>query len=487
MKLLKDLTYGVNILELKGSTNIAIDHVAFDSRKVLKFSLFIAIRGTQVDGHQYIQKAVQSGAVCIVCEKLPENIKEDVTYIVVKNTAKALGLIASNYFDNPSEKIKLIGVTGTNGKTTSVTLLFHLFRLLGFKVGLLSTVENRIHNQVVPSTHTTPNSMEINELLYKMIEKGCQYVFMEVSSHSIDQHRISGLKFQIGVFTNITRDHLDYHKTFDNYIAAKKAFFDVLPTDAFALYNVDQKHGETMVLDTNAKLVSYGMNSVCDFKVKILENRFNGMTLDIDGTQVDTKLIGDFNAYNLLVAFSVGSLLGHNKIDVLTTLSSLSAPEGRFQHITSKTNITSIIDYAHTPDALENVLKTINKIRNGKELVITVVGCGGDRDTGKRPIMAEIACRLSDQVIFTSDNPRSENPDNIILEMQKGVADDDVSKTLSIVNRKEAIKTACSIAHSGDILLVAGKGHEKYQEINGEIVPFDDMEMVKENFKIMNK
>ena len=487
MKLLKDLTYGINIKEIKGSTNVAVDQLAFDSRKVVKFTLFVAVKGTQVDGHEYIEAAISSGAVCVVCQKTPEKIHKEVTYIVVQNSAKALGVLASNYYDNPSEKLKLIGVTGTNGKTTSVTLLFNLFRLLGFKVGLLSTVENKIHNEVVPSTHTTPSSLELNELLNKMVTKGCQYVFMEVSSHAVDQHRISGLTFQGGVFTNITRDHLDYHKTFDNYIAAKKGFFDLLGADAFALYNVDQSHGETMVLDTKAKVVSYGMNSVCDYKVKIIENRFDGMTLNLDGIEVDTKLIGDFNAYNLLVAYSVGNLLGYEKIDVLTTLSSLSAPEGRFQHITSKTNITSIIDYAHTPDALENVLQTINNIRLGKELVITVVGCGGDRDKGKRPIMAEIACRLSDQVIFTSDNPRSENPDDIISEMQKGVGQADQSKTLSITNRKEAIKTACSIAHGGDILLVAGKGHEKYQEINGEVIPFDDMEIVKENLKIMNK
>ena len=485
MKLLKDLTYGINIKEIKGSTNVAVDQLAFDSRKVVKFTLFVAVKGTQVDGHEYIEAAISSGAVCVVCQKIPKKIHKEVTYIVVQNSAKALGVLASNYYDNPSEKLKLIGVTGTNGKTTSVTLLFNLFRLLGFKVGLLSTVENKIHNEVVPSTHTTPSSLELNELLNKMVTKGCQYVFMEVSSHAVDQHRISGLTFQGGVFTNITRDHLDYHKTFDNYIAAKKGFFDLLGTDAFALYNVDQSHGETMVLDTKAKVVSYGMNSVCDYKVKIIENRFDGMTLNLDGIEVDTKLIGDFNAYNLLVAYSVGNLLGYEKIDVLTTLSSLSAPEGRFQHITSKTNITSIIDYAHTPDALENVLQTINNIRLGKELVITVVGCGGDRDKGKRPIMAEIACRLSDQVIFTSDNPRSENPDDIISEMQKGVGQADLSKTLSITNRKEAIKTACSIAHGGDILLVAGKGHEKYQEIKGRKFPFDDREELVQSLNII--
>ena len=487
MKLLKDIIYGVNMLELKGSTNIAIEYLAYDSRKVGKFTLFVAVKGTQVDGHQFIDGAIESGAVCILCQQMPNKFQDDITYVLVDDPAKALGLISSNFYNNPSEKLKLVGITGTNGKTTSVTLLYNLFRLMGYKVGLISTVVNKVHNENVPSTHTTPSSLELNELLDRMVKKGCAYAFMEVSSHAIDQHRIAGVNFVGAVFTNITRDHLDYHQTFDNYIAAKKAFFDQLSSNSFALFNVDQLHGETMVLDTPAKVLSYGMNSVCDYKVKILENRFDGMTLDLDNTEVHTKLIGDFNAYNLLVAYAVGRLLSKEKIDVLTTLSGLSAPEGRFQHVASKSNITSIIDYAHTPDALQNVLKTIEKIRVGNEMVITIVGCGGDRDKGKRAIMAEIACRLSDQVIFTSDNPRSENPEDIIGDMEKGIADNELKKTLSIVNRKEAIKTACSMAHSGDILLIAGKGHEKYQEIKGEVIPFDDMEVVVETLKMMNK
>lgn len=487
MKLLKDIIYGVNMLELKGSTNIAVEYLAYDSRKVGKFTLFVAVKGTQVDGHQFIDGAISSGAVCILCQEMPNKFQDDITYILVEDTAKALGLISSNFYNNPSEKLKLVGITGTNGKTTSVTLLYNLFRLMGYKVGLISTVVNKVHNEVVPSTHTTPSSLELNELLDKMVQKGCQYAFMEVSSHAVDQQRIAGINFKGAVFTNITRDHLDYHQTFDNYIAAKKAFFDQLTPNSFALFNVDQHHGETMVLDTQAKVLSYGMNSVCDYKVKILENRFNGMTLDLDNTEVHTKLIGDFNAYNLLAAYAVGRLLFQEKIDVLTTLSGLTAPEGRFQHINSETNITSIIDYAHTPDALENVLKTIEKIRVGNEMVITIVGCGGDRDKGKRAIMAEIACRLSDQVIFTSDNPRSENPDDIIIDMEKGIPRNDHKKTLSIVNRKEAIKTACSMAHSGDILLIAGKGHEKYQEIKGEVIPFDDLKVVVETLKMMSK
>ncbi|MFL2571030.1 MAG: UDP-N-acetylmuramoyl-L-alanyl-D-glutamate--2,6-diaminopimelate ligase [Parvicellaceae bacterium] len=487
MKLLKDIIYGVNMNELKGSTNIAIEYLAYDSRKVGKFTLFVAVKGTQVDGHKYINSAIDAGAVCVVCQELPKTLNPEITYIVVDDSAVALGLISANFYNNPSDKLKLIGVTGTNGKTTSVTLLFNLFRLLGYKVGLISTVENRVHNEVIASTHTTPSSLELNELLDKMVQKKCQFAFMEVSSHAIDQKRISGVNFEGAVFTNITRDHLDYHLTFDNYIAAKKAFFDQLSPSAFALYNADHKHGETMVLDTSAKVVSYGMNAVSDYSVKIVENRFDGMSLNLDNSEVHTKLIGHFNAYNLLVAYAVGRLLSKEKIDVLTTLSSLSAPEGRFQHITSASNITSIIDYAHTPDALENVLKTIGKIRKGNELVITVVGCGGDRDKGKRPIMASIASKLSDQVIFTSDNPRNEIPDEIIAQMEAGVAETELKKTLSIVNRKEAIKAACSMAHKGDILLIAGKGHEKYQEIKGEIIPFDDMEIVVQTLKMMNK
>lgn len=487
MKLLKDIIYSVRIENVVGSTNIAIEHMAFDSRVVAQYSLFVAVEGTQVDGHLFIDKAIEKGAVAIVCEKLPKVLKEGVTYIKVLDAADAMGVIAANFYDNPSEKLKLIGVTGTNGKTTSVSLMYELFQLFGVKVGLISTVENKIHNEVHEATHTTPNAIELNALLAKMVEKGCLYCFMEVSSHAVDQKRIAGVVFSGGIFTNISRDHLDYHKTFDNYIAAKKGFFDALPESAFALTNIDQEHGETMIQDTKAKVYHYGLNSFADFKAKILENRFDGSLLSIDGKEVYTKLLGEFNAYNSLVAYAVGVLLGKEELEVLTMLSSLNAPEGRFQHFVSQTGVIAIVDYAHTPDALENVLKTIKNIRTGNELVITVVGCGGDRDKGKRPIMAEVACRLSDQVVFTSDNPRSEDPAQIIAEMEAGVPAQDYRKTLSITQREEAIKTACSIARKDDIILIAGKGHEKYQIIKDEVLSFDDKETVIEILKKMNK
>ena len=487
MKLLKDLIYGVRIGDLVGSTNVAIENIFFDSRKVVKFSMFIAQKGTQVDGHKFISTAIENGAVAIICEELPSETVEGVTYIRVDDSNKALGVVAGNFYDNPSEKIKLVGVTGTNGKTTSVTLLYDLFRMLGYRVGLLSTVVNKIHAENVEATHTTPNALELNGMLARMVEKGCEYCFMEVSSHAMSQQRAAGVHFAGGVFTNITRDHLDYHGTFDNYIAAKKSFFDMLDEDAFALVNADQEHGETMVNDTKAKVVTYGISSLADHRCKVVESRFDGLHLEVDGTELYTKLIGGFNAYNALVAYTVAMLLNQEKLDVLATLSNLNPPEGRFQHAASDGGVTAIVDYAHTPDALENVLKTIKNIRTGNELVITVVGCGGDRDKGKRPLMAEIACKLSDQVIFTSDNPRSEDPESIIEDMRGGVPGEDYKKTLAITNRKEAIKTACSMAHSGDILLVAGKGHEKYQEIKGEILPFDDMEIVSETLKTLSK
>ena len=487
MKLLKDILYGAGIEDIYGSKNLAIDNITFDSRTITNHSLFVAIKGTQVDGHQFIDDCINKGAIAIVCEVLPETVNPNVTYIHVKNSHSALGIIASNYYDNPSNKLKLIGITGTNGKTTSTTLLYNLFRIMGHKVGLISTVVNKIHNEEVPSTHTTPNPVELNKLINNMVEKGCEYCFMEVSSHAVDQKRIKGLQFSGGVFTNITRDHLDYHKTFDNYIKAKKEFFDDLPANAFALTNNDQTHGETMLFDTKAKKYTYSLKGLGDFKAKILENRFSGLHLNIDSNEVYTKLIGGFNAYNALVAYAVGVLLGKDKIDVLTTLSNLNSVEGRFEYIKTNNDITGIVDYAHTPDALENVLQTIKEIRTGNELVITVVGCGGDRDKGKRPLMAEIATKYSDQVIFTSDNPRSENPEEIIEDMKKGVPAEDFKKTLSITNRKEAIKTACSLSHNGDILLVAGKGHENYQEINGQREPFDDMEILTQTLKELNK
>ena len=468
--------------EIVGSTNVAISSVTFDSRKVKKDSLFIATRGTASDGHHYIELAIESGAVAIVCEELPEELKENVTYVKVLDSSASLGYIACNYFDNPSEKLKLVGITGTNGKTTTVTLLFNLFRGLGYNVGLLSTVENKINNTVIPSTHTTPDALALNELLSQMVEAGCQYAFMEVSSHAIVQHRITGIKFIGAAFSNITHDHLDYHKTFDEYIRAKKIFFDNLQDDAFALTNKDDRNGMVMLQNTKAKKYSYGLKSIADFKCRVVENHLNGLLLTIDNQEVWVKLIGSFNAYNVLVVYAVSQLLKQDKTNVLTTLSNLNSVEGRFQYIKSKTGVVAIIDYAHTPDALKNVLETIKDIRTGNEQVITLAGCGGDRDSAKRPIMAQIACEYSNKVILTSDNPRTENPEDILNQMQAGINPVDAKKTLRISDRKEAIRTAVAFAKEGDIILIAGKGHEKYQEIQGVKHPFDDFEIVKELF-----
>lgn len=486
MKLLSDILYKTRLEEVVGSTNVAISAVAFDSRKVKKDSLFIATRGTATDGHAYIDRAIESGAVAIVCEELPLNQKPNITYVKVLNSSEALGYIACNFFDNPSEKLKLVGITGTNGKTTTVTLLFHLFRGLGYHVGLLSTVENKINGNVIPSTHTTPDALALNELLAKMVEAGCQYAFMEVSSHAVVQHRITGLKFSGGAFSNITHDHLDYHKTFEEYIRAKKLFFDQLPDDAFALTNKDDRNGMVMLQNTKAKKYTYGLKSVADFKCRVIENHLNGLLLNIDNQEVWVKLIGSFNAYNVLVVYAVSQLLKQDKTQVLTTLSNLNSVEGRFQYIKSKTGIVAIVDYAHTPDALKNVLETIKDIRTGNEQVITLAGCGGDRDAAKRPVMAKIACDYSDKVILTSDNPRTENPETILDQMQAGIDPANAKKTLRISDRKEAIKTAAAFGKPGDIILVAGKGHEKYQEINGVKHPFDDFEIVKETFKALD-
>lgn len=482
MKLLSDILYKTRLEEIIGSTNVAISSVTFDSRKVKKDSLFIATRGTASDGHHYIELAIESGAVAIVCEDLPETLKENVTYVKVLDSSASLGYIACNFYDNPSEKLKLVGITGTNGKTTTVTLLFNLFRGLGYNVGLLSTVENKINTTVIPSTHTTPDALALNELLSKMVEAGCQYAFMEVSSHAIVQHRITGLKFTGAAFSNITHDHLDYHKTFEEYIRAKKLFFDNLQDDAFALTNKDDRNGMVMLQNTKAKKYSYGLKSIADFKCRVVENHLNGLLLSIDNQEVWVKLIGSFNAYNVLVVYAVSQLLKQDRVQVLTTLSNLNSVEGRFQYIKSKTGIVAIVDYAHTPDALKNVLETIKDIRTGNEQVITLAGCGGDRDAAKRPIMAQIACEYSNKVILTSDNPRSENPEDILNQMQAGINPVDAKKTLRISDRKEAIRTAVAFAKEGDIILIAGKGHEKYQEINGVKHPFDDFEIVKEIF-----
>ncbi len=485
MKLLKDIIYKAGIEEVLGSTQVAIEKICFDSREIEKFSLFIAVSGTQVDGHQFIKKGITDGAIAIVCEKFPEEINEEVTYIKVQNSSAALGVIAANFYDNPASEIKLVGITGTNGKTTTATLLHDLYTQLGCKSGLLSTVVNKIGVEEISATHTTPDAIQLNALLRYMISEDCEYCFMEVSSHAIHQNRIAGLDFTGAVFTNITHDHLDYHKTFDEYLKAKKFFFDCLNEDAFALVNKDDKNGMVMMQNTKAKKVTYALKSMSDYSCKVIESDFSGMQLNIDGSEVWTKLIGQFNAYNLLAIYSTAVLLGQEKLNVLTAISNLISVDGRFQYVKSPNNIAGIVDYAHTPDALKNVLKTINDIRTGNEQLITLVGCGGDRDKEKRPVMAKIACDLSDKIILTSDNPRSENPDEIIKDMRQGVDGLHFKKVLAIVNREEAIRTACSLANDGDIILVAGKGHEKYQEINGEKLPFDDMKILEETFDIM--
>ncbi len=486
MKLLTDILYKAGLEEIVGTTNIAVSSITFDSRKVKKDSLFIATRGVNSDGHAYITQAIESGANAIVCEELPSSIQENITYVKVKDSSFALGYIAANFYDNPSQKLKLVGVTGTNGKTTTVTLLYNLFKSLGYTVGLLSTVKNKIQNEEIPATHTTPDAISLNELLNKMVEKGCQYAFMEVSSHAVVQHRVTGIDFVGAVFSNITHDHLDYHKTFDEYIKAKKGFFDHLSDEAFALTNKDDANGMVMLQNTKAKKYTYALKNIADFKCKIMENHLNGLLLQINNKDLWVKLIGNFNAYNVLAVYSVAILLGKDETDVLTALSVLNSVEGRFQHMKSETGVVGIVDYAHTPDALKNVLETIKSIRTGNEQVITLVGCGGDRDAAKRPIMANIACEYSTKVILTSDNPRTENPEDILNQMQAGVSPADNKKTLRISDRKEAIKTACSLAKPGDIILIAGKGHEKYQEINGVKHPFDDYEILKETIKALS-
>ncbi|MDI9339324.1 MAG: UDP-N-acetylmuramoyl-L-alanyl-D-glutamate--2,6-diaminopimelate ligase [Sediminibacterium sp.] len=485
MKLLSDILYKVRLEEVVGSTHMAVSAVAFDSRKVKKDSVFVATRGTTVDGHAFIEKAIEAGANTIVCEDMPEQKNELVTYVKVSDTAYALGLMACNFYDNPSSKLKLVGITGTNGKTTTVTLLFNLFRSLGYSVGLLSTVQNKINNTVIPSTHTTPDALALNELLAKMVELGCEYAFMEVSSHAVAQHRIAGLQFTGAIFSNITHDHLDYHNTFDEYIKAKKGFFDALPTGAFAVVNRDDRNGMIMLQNTKAQRHTYSLQGVADFKCRIIENHLNGLLLNIDNQELWVKLIGTFNAYNVLAVYAAAILLKQDKTNVLTALSNLNSVEGRFQYLKSPNGIIGIVDYAHTPDALKNVLDTIKDIRNGNEQVITLVGCGGDRDAAKRPVMAAIACEYSNRVVLTSDNPRSEDPEEILNQMQKGISPADMKKTLRISDRREAIKTACALAAKGDIILIAGKGHEKYQEIKGIKHPFDDFEILKETFQTL--
>ena len=462
------------VIEQKvGHSNREISKVVFDSRKVEAASLFVAVHGTQVDGHRFIEKAIISGATVIVCETLPEKIDESILYIKVANSAAALGMLAHNYYQHPSKKLQLIGVTGTNGKTTTVTLLHRLLSELGYKGGLLSTVENKIGQKTIPSTHTTPDALAINALLDEMVNQGCQYAFMEVSSHAIHQERINGLVFKGGVFTNISHDHLDYHETFKAYINAKKKFFDDLPKTAFALTNVDDKNGKIMVQNTKAKIATYGLRRMANYKAKILDNRIEGLHLIVNEQELYCRLVGVFNAYNLLAVYGVGNLLEFNEVELLTILSNLTAAEGRFDTVIKNEKV-GIVDYAHTPDALVNVLDTIQTVAKHSQKIITLVGCGGDRDKIKRPIMAKVACEKSDMVILTSDNPRSEDPNAILADMEKGIPEEANHKVLVISDRKQAIKTACKFAKAGDIILVAGKGHEKYQEIKGEKFPFDD-------------
>jgi UDP-N-acetylmuramoyl-L-alanyl-D-glutamate--2,6-diaminopimelate ligase len=488
MNTLRNILYNVSIQAVHGNNDITVNTLCIDSRTVTKGDAFIAVKGVHADGHLFIDKAIAQGAAAIICEELPANLVADVCYIQVNNSALAAGIMASNFYGNPSQKLQLVGITGTNGKTTIATLLFRLFTQLGHHCGLISTVQNQIGDTIIPATHTTPDAISLNALLAQMVLEGCEYVFMEVSSHAIHQQRIAGVKFAGGIFSNITHDHLDYHKTFDEYIRVKKSFFDNLPATAFALTNLDDKRGAVMLQNTKAKKATYSLRTLADFKGKILDNGLTGLMMLIGETEVHFRLIGEFNAYNLLAVYGAGVLLGKDKVAVLQALSNTLGAEGRFDYILSAHDrIIGIVDYAHTPDALKNVLATIQDLRKGNEQVITVVGCGGDRDKTKRPIMADVATELSDKVIFTSDNPRSEDPAEIIREMEAGVPVHLKKKTLSIADRKEAIKTACSLANPEDIILIAGKGHEKYQDINGVKHPFDDKQILKEVMEMMGK
>tara|TARA_B100000795_G_scaffold73271_1_gene51870 strand:+ start:13327 stop:14781 length:1455 start_codon:yes stop_codon:yes gene_type:complete len=483
MKLLKDILYKVELLHIEGTTNCAIPHVCFDSRLVQKDSLFVAIIGSLSDGHQFIDRAIDLGAIAIVCETLPDVLHKNIVYIKVARSSQALGVLAANFYGNPSGKIKLIGVTGTNGKTTVATLLHNLFQALGYKAGLLSTVVYKIGSKSILATHTTPDALRLNAMLNEMVEEDCKYCFMEVSSHAVEQGRVTGLDFDLALFTNISRDHLDYHKTFDAYILAKKKFFDSLSSKAIAIVNKDDKHGATMLHHSKATKRTFALRSMADYKCKIIESQFSGLHLNVNGQDVYTKLIGSFNASNLLLSYAAAVELGEDPLQILTVLSALNAVEGRFQQFKSETGITAIVDYAHTPDALDNVLKTIVDIRTGKEKVICIIGCGGDRDTGKRPLMANVACTWADKIILTSDNPRSEEPKAIIEEMKKGLTASQMRNVLTVEDRSEAIKIGISLCTQGDVLLLAGKGHEKYQEIKGEKFAFDDIAILKEHLK----
>ena len=487
MILLKDILFRVTLESVTGNPNVPVNEIHFDSRKVGLNDVFVALRGTQSDGHAFIKKAIDQGAIAVICEALPAEFVNGVTYVQTSDTAQALAVMASNYYENPSENLKLVGITGTNGKTTIATLLYQLFTKAGFKVGLLSTVKVLIADTEYPATHTTPDSLTINKYLAAMNAAGVEYCFMEVSSHGIHQKRSEGLHFTGGIFTNLSHDHLDYHASFAEYRDVKKSFFDNLPKTAFALSNIDDRNGQVMLQNTRAKKVTYALKSYADYRAQILENQFSGLLLKINEQEVWVKLIGSFNAYNVLAIYAAAELLGLTQIEALQYLSELTSVSGRFQYLISPSKITAIVDYAHTPDALKNVLETINDIRTKNENLITVVGCGGDRDRTKRPKMGKIAAALSTKVIFTSDNPRSEDPEAIIEEIEKGVEPLDYKKTLSISSRKQAIKTACQMAEENDIILIAGKGHETYQEIKGERSDFDDFKIVKEVLTQLNK
>lgn len=482
MKNLKTILHAIPVQEVVGQLDVEVVSLCFDSRQVVLGSLFIAVRGVHTDGHLFIDKAIAFGARAVIVEELPVETLDSVVYIVVADSALALGIVAANFYDNPSKKMKLVGVTGTNGKTTVATLLFQLFTELGYHVGLLSTVQNQISDRVIPATHTTPDPIQLNYLLHEMVEEGCDYCFMEVSSHAVVQQRIAGLKFTGAIFTNITHDHLDFHKTFNSYIKAKKKFFDDLDTAAFALTNEDDRNGQVMLQNTFAYKKTYGLHSGADFSARIVESHFDGMLLNIDGHDVWVKLVGGFNAYNLLAVYGAAILLEQETVRVLTAMSVLTGAEGRFETMKAPNGVFGIVDYAHTPDAVENVLQTIEKLRNQNQQIITVLGCGGDRDKTKRPEMSQAALRYSNRLIITSDNPRTEDPLVIIKEMEAGVAPEQKSKVLSIADRKEAIRVAYQLAKPGDIIVVAGKGHEKYQEINGVRQHFDDKEILELTF-----
>ncbi len=479
---LKDILKGIEC-RLQGSADVEVKDLQFDSRKVTDGTLFVAQVGTKVDGHDFIAKAVASGAVAVLCQRIPEEVSDGVTYIVVDNSDRALGEAAANYYGHPSRQLKLVGITGTNGKTTTVTLLHRMFRMAGNHVGLISTIVNKIDEEEIPTGHTTPDALELNQLLSRMVQAGCKFCFMEVSSHSVVQQRIAGLEFSGAIFSNITHDHLDFHKTMANYIAAKKGFFDALPSSAWALTNVDDKNGKVMVQNTRAKVHTYGLNHLGDFHCKVLEEGFEGMHLNINGNELWSRLVGRFNAYNLLAIYGAAVLSGIEPSEAVRLLSLLEPAPGRFQYVSGK-GITAIVDYAHTPDALENVIGTINDIRRKNQQLITVVGCGGDRDKTKRPEMAQIASKGSDKLVLTSDNPRTEKPESILDDMEAGLSPEQLCHTVRITDRRQAIRTACMMAREGDIILIAGKGHEKYQEVNGVRSHFDDVEEVERELRV---